>query len=96
MANIKPHHVKELKKYIDNPIKVSTIDGKTFEGILGHVDDENIHIVVPINIGENHIENVGTDHVGDIGDVKNKRWQAPSYHGHVSLPIGSVSGVGIR
>lgn len=62
----KMYDVKELKKHLNKPIKLSTIDGKSFDGILGHVDEQNIHIVVPINIGPNKIENIGSDHVGDI------------------------------
>ncbi|MFC7395349.1 hypothetical protein [Scopulibacillus cellulosilyticus] len=105
MANFKYiplHDLSELTKHINKPIKLSTVDGKLFDGILGHVDGQNIHIVVPINIGSNHVGNIGTDHVGDIYETRvygapdaagySSRDNIPSYYyGYLTLPRASLA-----
>ncbi|TCP32232.1 hypothetical protein EV207_101210 [Scopulibacillus darangshiensis] len=107
MANVKYiplHDMNELKKHLNKPIKLSTVDGKLFDGILGHVDGQNIHIVVPINIGSNHVGNIGTDHVGDIyetrpygtpyaGGYSARGNSTGYYYGNLTLPLASLAGL---
>jgi len=38
--------------YVNQPVKVSVLDGKSYEGIMEHIDGEQLHLLIPINIPE--------------------------------------------
>ncbi len=50
--------VNELKKHLNKPVKLTTVDGKLYEGILGHVNEneKNIQLFIPINISDNKVD----------------------------------------
>ncbi|WEG11417.1 hypothetical protein PU629_14760 [Pullulanibacillus sp. KACC 23026] len=55
--------LKEIKKHLNKPVKISTADGKAYEGVLNRIDETNyeLNILIPINVGNKKVDNTNEE-----------------------------------
>ncbi|GGE51093.1 hypothetical protein GCM10011391_32350 [Pullulanibacillus camelliae] len=42
--------MNDWSQYVNQSVKVSALDGKSYEGIMEHIDGEQLHLLIPIDI----------------------------------------------
>ena len=55
-SGMNDNNMNEWMNHVNKPVKISALNGATYEGILQHIDQENIHLLIPIHPGSNASE----------------------------------------
>jgi len=80
--------------YMNQPVKVSVLDGKSYEGIMEAIDGEQVHLLIPINIPEGVRE--GEDRAFGYPGVGGWGYPGYGYPGGYASPYGYGFGYGRR